>query len=115
MTDNFVKVAKVSDVPLGHAKVFAVEGRKLAVCRVEDGTVYAIDDLCTHDGGPLGEGELVDHQIECPRHGARFDVETGKAMCLPAVLPVQSYKVEIRNDEIWIAMPVTVGGSAQGI
>jgi len=112
MTDEFHKVTNLTDLPEGHAKVFQVGGKRLAVCHVESGC-YAIDDICTHDGGPLGEGELVGNEIECPRHGARFDVKTGKAMCLPAVLPVRDYKVEIRNgDEIWIAVPVGVTGGA---
>jgi 3-phenylpropionate/trans-cinnamate dioxygenase ferredoxin subunit len=110
MSGNFQKVADVADIEEGHAKVYEVAGRKLAVCKVE-GQCFAIDDICTHDGGPLGEGELVDHQIECPRHGARFDVTNGKAMCLPAITPVCSYPVEIRNDEIWIAVPVLDGNA----
>jgi 3-phenylpropionate/trans-cinnamate dioxygenase ferredoxin component len=112
MTDEFHKVVNLADLPQGQARVFSVAGRRLAVCHVEDGDCYAIDDLCTHDGGPLGEGELDGNQIECPRHGARFDVTTGKALCLPAVLPVRNYKVEIRNDEVWIAVPVGVTGGA---
>jgi len=111
MADEFHKVADVNDVPEGQAKVFEIAGRRLALCKV-DGTMFAIDDICTHDGGPLGEGELDDHQIECPRHGARFDIRTGKALCLPAVVAVKSYPVEIRNDQVWIAVPVGVGGSA---
>lgn len=111
MTDNFIRVAALNDIPEGHAKVFEAAGRRLAVCKV-DGEIFAIDDICTHDGGPLGEGELNDHQIECPRHGARFDITTGKALCLPAILPVNNYKVEIRQNEVWIALPVSVGGNA---
>jgi 3-phenylpropionate/trans-cinnamate dioxygenase ferredoxin subunit len=108
MTDAFQRIGKSQDIPEGHAKVFEVSQKRLAVCRV-DGEYFAIDDLCTHDGGPLGEGEVEDHQIECPRHGARFDIRTGKALCLPAVLPVHSYPVQVRNDEIWVAVPVGVG------
>jgi 3-phenylpropionate/trans-cinnamate dioxygenase ferredoxin subunit len=111
MSDNFYKVAKLSDIPDGQARVYEVQGRRLAVANVE-GEAFAIDDICTHDGGPLGEGELDDHQIECPRHGARFDIRTGKALCLPAVVPVQSYKAEVRDGEIWIAVPVSVTGNA---
>ncbi|MGH9549436.1 MAG: Rieske (2Fe-2S) protein [Terriglobales bacterium] len=112
MTEQFLKIAKMEDLPEGRATVVEVGGKRLAVCRVE-GSVFAIDDLCTHDGGPLGEGELEDHQIECPRHGARFDIRTGKALCLPAILPVHSYKIEIRNDEVWAELPVGVTGGAQ--
>ena len=103
-TKNFVKVAPAADVPQGRAQVYEVNGKKIAVCHSEDG-IYAIDDRCTHDNGPLGEGELVDNEIECPRHGARFDIKTGKALCLPAVGAVATYTVDIRNGEIWIGLP----------
>ena len=96
---EFVTVGKQGDVPVGEARVFAVNGKHIAVCNV-DGTLYAIDDVCTHDGGPLGEGYLEDHEIECPRHGARFDVRNGKALTLPAVLPVNSYPVQVEGGEI---------------
>jgi 3-phenylpropionate/trans-cinnamate dioxygenase ferredoxin subunit len=111
MSDQFHKAANLGDVPEGQARVFEIAGRRLAVCKVDD-ELFAIDDICTHDGGPLGEGELDDHQIECPRHGARFDIRTGKALCLPAVVGVKSYPIEVRNNEIWIAVPAPVGGSA---
>ena len=86
MTGEFSKVASKADVPVGHVKVYTVEKKRIAVCNVE-GKFYAVADLCTHDGGPLGEGELVENTIECPRHGARFDVETGAVVCMPAVIP----------------------------
>lgn len=95
----WVTVAKVSEVPKGRVKVVEVEGNRIALCNVE-GTIYAIDDVCTHDNGPLGEGELWDNQIECPRHGARFDVKTGKVVCLPAVIPVRTYEVKIEGEEV---------------
>lgn len=103
-TNRFVRVAKLEDVGQGQARVFEVNGRRVAVCHSEDG-VYAIDDRCTHDNGPLGEGELLDGEIECPRHGARFDIKTGKALCLPAVGAVATYQVDIRDGEIWISVP----------
>lgn len=96
---EFVPVAKTGDIPAGEARVFSVNGKEIALCHV-DGEFYAIDDVCTHDGGPLGEGFIEDHQIECPRHGARFDVKTGKALTLPAVMPVNSYPVQVEGDEI---------------
>lgn len=101
MESEFVKVASMSDIPEGEVRVFDAHGKRVAVCNV-GGEYYAIADLCTHDNGPLGEGELVDSQIECPRHGARFDVKTGKALCLPAVTPVPTYTVDIREEEIWV-------------
>jgi 3-phenylpropionate/trans-cinnamate dioxygenase ferredoxin subunit len=101
MSNGFVKVAQIADVKEGTAKVFTVGEVRIALCNVED-KFYAIADLCTHDGGPLGEGELVDCQIECPRHGARFDVRTGKALCLPAIVAVPTYEVEVKGDDVFV-------------
>ena len=96
---EFVKLATTSEIPPGKVNVYEVDGRQIAVCNV-DGTFYAIDDVCTHDGGSLDQGQLEGDQIECPRHGARFDVKTGRPLTLPAVMPVQSYPVQVEGDEI---------------
>jgi 3-phenylpropionate/trans-cinnamate dioxygenase ferredoxin subunit len=96
---DYVSVAKTSDIPPGKVRSCPVDGRKIAVCNV-DGTFYAIDDVCTHDGGELDQGELDGDQIECPRHGARFDVKTGRALTLPAVMPVKTYPVRVEGDAI---------------
>lgn len=95
----FVKLGKVSDVPPGTAKVFEVEDRAIAVCNV-DGELYAIDDVCTHDEGSLEQGELDGFEIECPRHGARFDVRTGQITALPAVVPIDTFGVRVEGDDI---------------
>ena len=96
---DFVKVASTADIAPGQVNVYAVNGRSIAVSNV-NGTFYAIDDICTHDGGSLDQGQLEGDQIECPRHGALFDVKTGRALTLPAVMPVQSYAVEVADGEI---------------
>lgn len=96
---EFVPVAKTGDVLPGRVNVYDVNGKSIAVCNV-DGTFYAIDDICTHDGGALDQGQLEGDQIECPRHGALFDVKTGRALTLPAVMPVKSYAVRVDGDEI---------------
>jgi 3-phenylpropionate/trans-cinnamate dioxygenase ferredoxin subunit len=62
-----------------------------------EGRFYAIEDRCTHDDGPLAEGELLGCQVECPRHGARFDMETGRALTLPAVRPVAAFPVRVNE------------------
>jgi 3-phenylpropionate/trans-cinnamate dioxygenase ferredoxin subunit len=98
---EFKTVAKKDDIPTGEVRVLSVDGKELAVANV-DGEFYAIDDVCTHDGGPLGEGYVEDHQIECPRHGARFDLKTGKAVTLPAVMPVNAYPVRVQGDEVQV-------------
>ena len=97
----YVKAAKLSDIPQGQVRLVEVEDEEIALCNV-GGEIFAVANLCTHDGGPLGEGEMVDHQIECPRHGARFDVRTGAVTVLPAVLPIPSYEVKVEGDDILI-------------
>ena len=97
--DGFVTVAKVGEIPEGGVKVVRVEDQPVALFHV-DGAYYAMDDLCTHDGGPLAEGTLVGEEIECPRHGARFNVKTGAVLCMPATSPVPTYAVKVVGDEI---------------
>ena len=103
---RFVQVAKTSDIPLGEVAVVEAEGRSLCVGHCADGTWGAIDNVCTHDGGVLGEGELEDCLVECPRHGARFDLLTGEVRALPAVFPVNSYPVRIVDDCVQVDLAV---------
>jgi len=100
--DGFVTVARVGDIPEGGVKVVRVDDQPVAVFRVGD-AYFAIDDICTHDGGPLAEGALAGSVIECPRHGARFDVRTGAALCFPATSPVGTYAVRVEGDEIQVS------------
>jgi len=100
---EFVKVTTRSALPPGGKALVEVDGQPIAVFNVA-GTFYAIDDVCTHDGGPLAEGELDGAEIQCPRHGARFDVRTGKALCLPAFEPVVTHAVEVRGDDVYVAL-----------
>jgi 3-phenylpropionate/trans-cinnamate dioxygenase ferredoxin subunit len=100
---SFVKVVSAGELPPGSKKLAEVDGRPIAVFNV-DGSFYAIDDVCTHDGGPLAEGELSGCEIMCPRHGARFDVRTGRALCMPAVEPVAVHSTELRGDDVYVAL-----------
>jgi 3-phenylpropionate/trans-cinnamate dioxygenase ferredoxin component len=102
MTD-WQTVASTSDIPRERVGVFQVGDHLVAVCNV-GGEFYAIDDLCTHDGGSLDQGELEDAEIECPRHGARFDVRTGAATQLPAFEPVETHAVRIENDAVQVSV-----------
>ena len=77
------------------------ENAQLALANVE-GELYAIDNVCTHDAGPLGEGELFQGHVICPRHGAAFDPKTGKVLTLPAVHDVASFEVTVERDEVYI-------------
>ena len=98
-TNSYVTVAKASEIPVGQLKEVEAGGKRLLVCHAEGG-FYAVDNTCTHDDGPLGDGWLDGTAIECPRHGARFDVATGKVLCLPAAVPINSYRVNVENGQI---------------
>jgi 3-phenylpropionate/trans-cinnamate dioxygenase ferredoxin subunit len=96
-----IAVADRAELPVGGKLLVDVQGRAIALFNVA-GEYFAIDDVCTHDGGPLAEGELEGCEIQCPRHGARFDVRTGKPLCLPAFEPVATHRVELRGDQIYL-------------
>lgn len=92
-------IAKRSEIPLGATKRVVVDGVGVLLCNV-DGDLYAVEDVCTHDGGPLDQGELEGCRIMCPRHGALFDVTTGRALTLPAVVPLPTYTVRVEGDDV---------------
>ena len=98
---SFVTVARVGELPVGGVKVVRMGDQPLALFHLQGG-YYAIEDLCTHDGGPLADGVLEGDVIECPRHGARFNVKTGAVLCLPAIAPVATYAVRVQGDEIQV-------------
>jgi 3-phenylpropionate/trans-cinnamate dioxygenase ferredoxin subunit len=100
---RLVTVAKTAEIPPGQREVFDVEGIYIAVFNV-GGTYYAIEDVCTHDDGPLAEGDLHGYEIECPRHGARFDIRTGTVLSMPAVLDVSWFPVRVEGDDIQIGL-----------
>lgn len=100
---DFQKVATTNELPPGGKKLVEIDGRAVAVFNV-DGQFYAIDDVCTHDGGPLVEGELDGDQIECPRHGARFNVKTGAALSMPAFEPVATHEVKVEGSDILVKL-----------
>ena len=99
MAATLVAVAKASEIPVGAFKPVEALGKRLLVCHIASG-FYAVDDTCTHDDGPLADGWLEGEAIECPRHGARFDVRTGKVLCLPAAIGIRSYPVTVEGDEV---------------
>jgi nitrite reductase/ring-hydroxylating ferredoxin subunit len=96
---TFVKVAKAADVEPGCGKSFEVNGKRIALFNVE-GTLYAIDDTCTHRGGPLSEGELNGNEVSCPWHGARFDVTSGSELSPPAPNGVTRYSVRVDGEDV---------------
>jgi len=100
---GFVKLAKTNEIPTGEARTYDVADESIALCNVE-GRFYAIDNVCTHDDGPLGDGKLIGCEIQCPRHGARFDVRTGDVTAMPAAVGVNSYETYVDGDDIYVKL-----------
>jgi 3-phenylpropionate/trans-cinnamate dioxygenase ferredoxin component len=95
------KLCALADLPDGEARVFEVDGVALAAAR--SGTkVFVVENRCSHDDGPLGEGRLVGGEIECPRHGARFDLASGRATRMPAVAPIATYTARIEGRDVLV-------------
>ncbi len=98
---EFEKVAKASDINPGEVKSFVVGNLVIAICNSE-GEFYAFIDECSHETLPLSDGILDGKTITCCYHGAEFDVETGEALCLPAVDRIETYEVKVEADDIYV-------------
>jgi 3-phenylpropionate/trans-cinnamate dioxygenase ferredoxin subunit len=99
--NDFVAVCKIDDIPDPGKASFEVDDRFVVVIHA-GGSFYCIDDVCTHDGGPLGEGELCGFTIACPRHGAEFDIRTGEALTMPATEPTLVHDVRVDGDQVFV-------------
>jgi 3-phenylpropionate/trans-cinnamate dioxygenase ferredoxin component len=106
---DFLAVAKRGDIPPGSVRVVTVGGQRVALCHAADGQFYAVEDRCSHDNAPLGQGPLEGDEIECPRHGARFDVRSGEVTCLPAVKAIKTYRVRVQGDDVEVALEAPHG------
>lgn len=93
-----------ADLPNGE-RLFIEIGEKPIVVFNIAGQYFAIGDVCTHDDGPLGDGDLEDYNIVCPRHGGEFDVRTGKVMAMPAVVDIPAYPVKVENGNLFVGVP----------
>jgi metal-sulfur cluster biosynthetic enzyme/nitrite reductase/ring-hydroxylating ferredoxin subunit len=100
---EFVAVAKTSDLTDPGQMLLEVEDKVVVLFRV-GGEYFCIDDVCTHDGGPLSEGRLEDHAIACPRHGAKFDIRTGQALTMPATVDTAAHEVKVEGNEIFVRL-----------
>ncbi|HEU5011094.1 MAG TPA: non-heme iron oxygenase ferredoxin subunit [Roseiflexaceae bacterium] len=103
---EFVKIASVGDVPTNEVRAFEYEGQLIAVYNC-GGTFYATSDICTHEYTELHEGffDTDDCSIECPLHGARFSVETGAVLALPAYQPLEIFAVQVVEGDILVEIP----------
>ncbi len=99
---GFIKVATLSQLTPGTRMLVEYEGTPVGLFNI-DSEIYAIQDVCTHDGGPVAEGQVDGDIIICPRHGARFNLKTGAVRALPAYRPVPIYQVKVEGNDILIA------------
>jgi nitrite reductase/ring-hydroxylating ferredoxin subunit len=98
---KLIKIAETKDVSPGTGKVVQVEGRTITLFNVA-GNFHAIDNNCSHDGGPLVEGELCGEVITCPWHNAKFNVKTGEAIGPPASESVQAFPVKVQGEDVLV-------------
>ncbi len=101
---EYLEIAPADQLPNGERMFVEVEGRSIVIINMA-GNLYAIGDICTHDNGPVGDGEIEGYEIICPRHGARFDIRNGKVTSLPAVVDIPSYPVRVSNGMIELGVP----------
>jgi 3-phenylpropionate/trans-cinnamate dioxygenase ferredoxin subunit len=105
---DFLEILPADQVPQGERVFIEVEGKSIVIFNLV-GKLFAIGDVCSHDNGPVGDGEIEENEIICPRHGARFDIQTGKATSLPAVVDIPAYPVRVVEGMIEIGLPKASG------
>lgn len=103
--NDFIEAAKKAEVPDGSSLLVEIDDRLVVLIHAA-GHFYALDDVCTHDGGPLSEGpvDATEGTIACPRHGAKFDIKTGAALTMPATKPTVAHEVKIEGEQIFIRL-----------
>ncbi len=102
---EYVPVAPTEDLANGERMFVSIDEFEIVIFQIA-GQHFAIADICSHDDGPLGEGELAGQEVVCPRHGARFDVRTGKALSLPAIVDIPAYPVRLVDGQIEVGVPL---------
>ena len=101
---EYVEIAPASELPNGERMFVDIGDTPIVVFNI-GGQLFAIGDVCTHDDGPLGDGDIEDFNVTCPRHGAKFDVRTGKVTSMPAVEDIPAYPVQVRDGIIFLGVP----------
>lgn len=101
---EFFSIGKEDELSEGERLFVEIGNWPMVILNIE-GEIFAIADVCTHDNGPLGDGEVDDHIIKCPRHGATFDIKTGEVLSLPAMVDIPVYPAKIVNGEIFVGIP----------
>ncbi len=103
MPNEFQRVATTAEIPEGGFELCEIDDRLVIVFQ-QNSNFYCIDDVCTHDGGTLSDGEVQGCEIICPRHGARFDIRDGRALSMPATQDTCAHQIRIEDDEIWVRL-----------
>ena len=102
---EYIAIGPDADLRDGKRIFIEIDGVPIVVFRT-GGEIYAIADACSHDDGPLGDGDLDGYEVICPRHGARFDIRTGKVLALPAVVDIPAYPVRVVDQLIEVGLPI---------
>lgn len=101
---EYYEIAPVGDLPPGERLFVEIEGQSLVIFNIA-GQFFSIADICSHDDGPVGEGDIESYNVVCPRHGGEFDVRTGKAVQLPVVMDIPAYPVKVVDGTIQVGIP----------
>ncbi len=101
---EFLTITAEADFPEGERILFEIDARPLVLFQIA-GEYFCIADTCSHDNGPLGDGDLEGFHVICPRHGARFDVRNGHVLSLPAVEDIPAYPVRVIDGMIEVGLP----------
>ncbi len=101
---EYVDIAPASELPNGERLFVEIEGKPIVIFNI-GGQFFSIADVCSHDDGPVGEGTLDEYKITCPRHGAQFDVRSGKVIAMPAVVDIPAYPVRVVDGMIQLGVP----------
>jgi 3-phenylpropionate/trans-cinnamate dioxygenase ferredoxin component len=96
------RVASAGEVPIESVKGVLAGEQELCLAHCEDDHFYALDDVCTHENFLLSQGELFEFDVECPQHGSRFNVKTGKVTGLPAVIPTRTFPVTVEDGDVYV-------------
>ena len=99
--DQGLRVCPEKEIAEGEIKAFFIKGKSILFAR-QDGKIYALDDVCSHDGAKLHDGDIVGKEVQCARHGGRFNLETGAATQMPAISGIKSYDVEVKDGDIYV-------------
>jgi len=104
---EFIAVATIDEIKDGERIFIEVDGKPIVIINISN-EYFAIEDVCSHDDGPVGEGHIEGYEIICPRHGARFDLRTGRVIALPAFVDIPAYPVRVVGDQIEIGLPIEI-------